>query len=65
MIVLFSEMEVTGLTPGKDYKFRVRAINKEGESDPLETDGSITAKNPFGQLNFYNNKFKNVYLNQL
>ncbi|KAG1672466.1 Twitchin [Nymphon striatum] len=43
------EMEVSGLTPGKDYKFRVKAINKEGESDPLETDGAITAKNPFDE----------------
>ncbi|CAN8010311.1 unnamed protein product, partial [Ixodes pacificus] len=42
-------MEVTGLTPGKDYKFRVKALNKEGESEPLETDGTITAKNPFDE----------------
>ncbi|PRD22652.1 UNVERIFIED_CONTAM: unc-22 [Trichonephila clavipes] len=44
-----AEMEVTGLTPGKDYKFRVRAVNKEGESDPLETTKPITAKNPFDE----------------
>ncbi|GBN20312.1 Twitchin, partial [Araneus ventricosus] len=43
------EMEVTGLTPGKDYKFRVRAVNKEGESDPLETKQATTAKNPFDE----------------
>lgn len=44
------EMEVTGLTPGKEYKFRTTAINDEGDSEPLETPGSIIAKNPFGQL---------------
>ncbi|XP_059218729.1 twitchin isoform X21 [Stomoxys calcitrans] len=36
-----------GLTPGKKYKFRVKAINKEGESDPLECDEAIVAKNPY------------------
>ncbi|XP_054155728.1 twitchin-like [Oppia nitens] len=35
-----------GLTRVKKYKFRVKAINKEGESEPLETDGPIVAKNP-------------------
>ncbi|XP_013785867.1 twitchin-like, partial [Limulus polyphemus] len=42
-------MDVTGLTPGKDYKFRVRALNKEGESEPLETEKAITAKNPYDE----------------
>lgn len=36
-----------GLTPNKKYKFRVKAKNKEGESEPLETDDSIVAKNPY------------------
>lgn len=52
-ILSSTEMEVTGLTPGKDYKFRVRAVNKEGESEPLETDGTITAKNPYGKFQVY------------
>ncbi|CAK5074870.1 unnamed protein product [Meloidogyne enterolobii] len=39
--------KVDGLTPGHDYKFRVSAINAEGESEPLETDHKITAKEPF------------------
>lgn len=43
------EMEVTGLTPGHEYKFRVKAINKEGESEPLETLGSIIARDPFSK----------------
>lgn len=41
------EADVTGLTEGKDYHFRVRAVNPEGESDPLDTETSIRAKNPF------------------
>lgn len=36
-----------GLTPNKKYKFRVKAVNKEGESEPLETTEPIVAKNPF------------------
>lgn len=44
------EANVTGLQEGKPYKFRVKAINKEGESEPLEADKSIIAKNPFGTL---------------
>ena len=42
-----TEAEVDGLTPDKNYNFRVKAVNKEGESEPLETDASITAKNPY------------------
>ena len=35
------EMTVEGLTPGKKYKFRVKAVNKEGESEPLESKDPI------------------------
>lgn len=42
------ECTVTGLQEGKPYKFRVKAVNREGESDDLEADKSIIAKNPFG-----------------
>jgi predicted phage tail protein len=41
------EFEVTGLNPGSEYKFRVTAVNSEGESEPLENDFAIVAKNPF------------------
>lgn len=44
-------MNKTGLQEGKPYKFRVRAVNKEGDSDPLETEGTIIAKNPFDEPN--------------
>jgi hypothetical protein len=40
---------VDGLIPGHEYKFRVKALNKEGESEPLETFGPITAKDPFSK----------------
>lgn len=46
------EATITGLQEGKPYKFRVKAVNKEGESEPLETEKSIIAKNPFGNINF-------------
>lgn len=42
------EATITGLQEGKPYKFRVKAVNREGESDDLEADKSIIAKNPFG-----------------
>lgn len=45
-----TEIDVKGLQEGHDYEFRVKALNEEGESEPLVTDGSITAKNPFGIL---------------
>lgn len=45
-----TEIPVTGLEEGKKYHFRVKAINNEGESEPLETDRSTLAKNPFGKI---------------
>lgn len=44
-----TQFKVTGLTPKKKYKIRVRAVNKEGESEPLETDDAILARNPYGK----------------
>ncbi|KAI8425645.1 hypothetical protein MSG28_011459 [Choristoneura fumiferana] len=43
------EADVTGLNEGKDYLFRVKAVNPEGESEPLVTDTATTAKNPYGE----------------
>lgn len=43
------EADVTGLNEGKDYQFRVKAMNSEGESEPLETEIPTTAKNPFSE----------------
>ena len=41
------QFEVANLEPGKEYKFRVSAVNAEGESVPLEAEQAIVAKNPF------------------
>ena len=43
-----TELAVDGLVPGKHYKFRVKAVNKEGASEPLTTTQSTHAKNPYG-----------------
>lgn len=43
------KMEVVNLTPGQEYKFRVSAVNAEGDSEPLEAEESIVAKNPFDE----------------
>lgn len=42
-----TSFNVSDLTAGHEYKFRVRACNKYGESDPLESITPITAKDPF------------------
>lgn len=42
-----TELEIKGLEPNHRYQFRVKAVNEEGESEPLETESAITAKNPF------------------
>lgn len=44
-----TEMDVKGLQEGEEYEFRVKAVNDEGESEPLKTDHSIIAKNPYGE----------------
>uniref|UniRef100_A0A914UY65 Twitchin n=1 Tax=Plectus sambesii TaxID=2011161 RepID=A0A914UY65_9BILA len=38
---------VASLQGGHSYQFRVRAVNKEGESDPLTNEAAILAKNPY------------------
>lgn len=45
-----TELPVTGLDPGKKYHFRVKALNDEGESEPLETERPTLAKNPYGKI---------------
>ena len=39
---------VSKLTEGREYEFRVMAENALGRSDPLLTDSTIVAKDPFG-----------------
>jgi hypothetical protein len=40
---------VDHLIEGHDYNFRVRAVNKQGESLPLTSQSSVTAKDPFNK----------------
>uniref|UniRef100_A0A5K3EN24 non-specific serine/threonine protein kinase n=1 Tax=Mesocestoides corti TaxID=53468 RepID=A0A5K3EN24_MESCO len=41
-----TELEVSGLDEGKRYNFRVKAVNENGASEPLESNSPITAENP-------------------
>jgi len=43
-----TEFRVPKLKEGEDYKFRVRAENDQGQSDPLDSDKATKVKNPFG-----------------
>ena len=42
-----TEFDVKTLQKDGEYKFRVTAHNKCGESDPCESFGTIIAKNPY------------------
>ncbi|XP_070200689.1 twitchin-like isoform X4 [Littorina saxatilis] len=44
-----TKCSVPKLQEGHEYKFRVIAKNKNGDSDPLVTENPITAKNPFDE----------------
>ena len=43
-----TEFRVPELKENEDYKFRVRAENDQGLSEPLDSDKATKAKNPFG-----------------
>ena len=45
-----NEFRVPKLKEGEDYKFRVRAENDHGQSEPLDSDKSTKVKNPFGTV---------------
>lgn len=57
-----TEFEVTGLNPGSEYKFRVTAVNDEGDSEPLESERGVIAKNPYGTLIFPLNTTSKFYI---
>jgi predicted phage tail protein len=40
---------VDHLLEGHDYKFRVKAVNKQGESQPLTASDMVTAQDPFSK----------------
>ena len=48
-----TSFDVEGLTPGHKYKFRVKAVNRLGPSDPLTAQQAIEAKNPYGKACFF------------
>ena len=43
------KMDVTDLAHKKEYKFRVRAVNKKGASEPLTAPKSYIAKDPYDE----------------
>jgi len=40
------------LSPKKEYKFRVKAVNKMGPSEPATFNKTILAKDPWGKHNY-------------
>lgn len=44
---------VEPLTPKKKYSFRVKAKNKEGESEPVAAEKPVIAKNPYGKFSYF------------
>lgn len=44
-----TEFQVTGLTEGADYSFRITPINKLGNGESLETEATIKPKSLFGK----------------
>ena len=45
-----TSIDVQGLYENNQYLFRVSALNSIGQSKPLEAEGPIIAKMPFGKL---------------
>lgn len=41
--------EVPKLAEGKKYMFRVSAVSNQGQSEPLETESEMVAKNPYDE----------------
>jgi hypothetical protein len=40
--------------------FRVKAVNDEGESEPLESDAAIQAKDPYGEAGLVQARHQHV-----
>ena len=51
-----TELLVNDLEEGREYEFRVFAVNEVGESEPLSTAKAIVAKNQYSEYaicNYY------------
>jgi hypothetical protein len=48
-----TELTLNDLEAGKEYGFRVFAVNEIGESEPLSTNKTIVAKNPYSKIYFF------------
>ena len=44
-----TQFGVTGLKAKRKYKFRVKAVNSEGKSEPLVTEKETLAKDPWSK----------------
>lgn len=44
------EIDIADLKEGNRYTFRVAAVNAQGQSDWLEADGEVLAKDPWGNF---------------
>lgn len=42
--------KVEGLTPKKEYRFRIRAVNHLGTSEAAQFAKPVLAKNPWGKM---------------
>lgn len=48
-----NNIQVRNLMTGNEYYFSVKAENKAGLSEPLETDTAIVPKSPYGNLLYH------------
>ena len=52
-----TELTVGDLEAGKEYGYRVFAVNEIGESEPLTTSKTFVAKDPFSKFCLIHNVF--------
>ena len=56
------EAVARNLDEGREYDFRVMAVNEHGESKPLVTSEAIKAKHPFGERTLKVNNIQSAIL---
>ena len=57
--------DVQGLYEDEEYMFQIRAVNENGESEPLVAANSIIAKLPFGKSTFLALKAEMPYYEEI